>query len=157
LRQVLDKSKNQVLIWKEIFTQLGTANFNSPTFAYSALKQNKEYQLSENDYMNFFKEHFKRSDSSMTGFICVSGNKVIGCEIFADKALFYDELEPLLYGYISEAIMHGSEPLLVKEEIKEFTDKILTNETLQDEYCRKNGKIFRVDNKVMQVTAYTEQ
>ena len=90
----------------------------------------------------------------MTGFICVSGSKVLGCEIFADKQLFYDELDPLLFGYINEAIMRGSPPLLVKEEVKEFTDKVLTNETLQDEYCKKNGKIFRVNGKVIHVTAY---
>ena len=82
------------------------------------------------------------------------GGKVIGCEIFADRQLFYDEFEPLLFGYINEAILRGSEPMLVKEEIKEFMDKILTNETLQDEYCKKNGKIFRVNGKVIQVTAY---
>ena len=154
LRQVLDKSKNQVLIWKEIFSQLGSANLNSPTFAYAALSQNKEFQVEENDYLKFFREKVKNSDSSMTGFVCISGGKVIGCEIFADRQLFYDEFEPLLFGYINEAILRGSEPMLVKEEIKEFMDKILTNETLQDEYCKKNGKIFRVNGKVIQVTAY---
>lgn len=154
LRQVLDKSKNQVLIWKEIFTQLGAANLKSPTFAYAALSQNKEFQVAENEYLNFFRNKFKNSDSAMTGFICVSGNKVLGTEIFADKQLFFDELEPLLFGYINEAIMRGSPPMLVKEEIKEFTDKILTNETLQDEYCKTHGKIFRANNKVIQVSAF---
>ena len=154
LRQVLDKSKNQVLIWKEIFSQLGSANLNSPTLAYAALSQNKEFQLAEHDYLDFFREKFRNSDSSMTGFVCISGNKVLGCEIFADRNLFYDELEPLLFGYISEAIMRGSEPMLVKEEIKDFMDRILTNETMQNEYCKKNGKIFRVDDRVIQVTAY---
>ena len=156
LRKVLDKSKNQVLIWKEIFAQLSTANNNSPTLAYAAMSQHKDFQVVETDYLQHFREKIKRSDSTMTGFVCISGNKVLGCEIFDDKALFYDELEPLLYGYISEAIMRGSEPLLVKEEIKIFMDKILTNETLQDEYCKKNGKIFRVDGKVIHVTAYEE-
>jgi len=154
LRQVLDKSKNQVLIWKEIFSQLGSANLNSPTFAYAAISQNKEFKEAENEYLKFFREKVKNSDSSMTGFVCISGNKVIGCEIFADRQLFYDEFEPLLFGYINEAVMRGSEPMLVKEEIKEFMDKILTNETLQDEYCKKNGKVFRVNGKVIQVTAY---
>ena len=154
LRQVLDKSKNQVLIWKEIFTQLGAANLKSPTIAYAAISQNKEIQIEESDYLKFFRDKVKNSDSTMTGFICVSGNKVLGCEIFADRQLFYDEFEPLLVGYINESIMRGSAPMLVKEEIKEFTDKILTNETLQDEYCKKNGKIFRVNNRVIQVTAY---
>lgn len=154
LRQVLDKSKNQVLIWKEIFTQLSAANLKSPTFAYAAMSQNKEIQIQESDYLKFFRDKVKNSDSSMTGFVCVSGNKVLGCEIFADRQLFYDEFEPLLFGYINEAVLRGSPPMLVKEEVKEFMDKILTNETLQDEYCKKNGKIFRVNNRVVQVTAY---
>ena len=154
LRQVLDKSKNQVLIWKEIFRQLGAANLKSPTFSYAAISQNKEVQVEENDYLKFFREKVKNSDSTMTGFVCISGNKVVGCEIFADRQLFFDEFEPLLSGYINEAVMRGSAPMLVKEQIKEFMDKILTNETLQDEYCKKNGKIFRVNNRVIQVTAY---
>ena len=156
LRKVLDKSKNQVQIWKEIFTQLGNSNLKSPTFAYAAISQNKDIQVSENEYLKFFREKIKNSDSSMTGFVCISGGKVIGCEIFADRQLFFDEFEPLLFGYINEAVLRGSEPLLVKEEIKEFMDKILTNETLQDEYCKKNGKVFRVNNRVIQVTAYEE-
>jgi hypothetical protein len=156
LRKVLDKSKNQVQIWKEIFTQLGNSNLKSPTFAYAAISQNKDIQVAENEYLKFFREKIKNSDSSMTGFVCISGGKVIGCEIFADRQLFFDEFEPLLFGYINEAVLRGSEPLLVKEEIKEFMDKILTNETLQDEYCKKNGKVFRVNNRVIQVTAYEE-
>lgn len=154
LRQVLDKSKNQVLVWKEIFIQLDSADFNSPTFAYSALKQNKNYIIKEEEYLKYFKEKFKSSDSSIIGFVCVSGNKVIGTDIFAYKAMFYDELEPLLYGYINEVLLHGAPPALTKDEVKEFMDKILTNETLQDEYCKKNGKIFRVQGKVIHVTAY---
>lgn len=154
LRKVLDKSRNQVLVWKEIFSQLDSANFSSPTFAYAALKQDKKYQMQEDEYFKYFIDRFKKSDSSITGFVCVSGNKVIGCDIFADRAMFYDELEPLLYGYINEAVLHGGEPFMADEEIKDYMDQILTNETLQDEYCRKNGKIFRVNNKVIHVTAY---
>ena len=123
-------------------------------YSYAAISQNKEVQVEENDYLKFFREKVKNSDSTMTGFVCISGNKVVGCEIFADRQLFFDEFEPLLSGYINEAVMRGSAPMLVKEQIKEFMDKILTNETLQDEYCKKNGKIFRVNNRVIQVTAY---
>jgi hypothetical protein len=154
LRQVLDKSKNQVLVWREIFAQLDSSDFNSPTFAYNALKQNKNYLAQEQEYLDYFKEKFKKPDSTIIGFVCVSGNKVIGTDIFAYRDMFYDELEPLLYGYISDALLHGSEPMLVKEEIKEFMDKVLTNEVLQNEYCKKNGKIFHVNNKAIHVTAY---
>ena len=156
LRKVLDKTKNQMLIWKEIFTQLSASAFSSPTFAYAALKQNKEYQALDKEYMDWFREKIRKSDSTMCGFICVSGNKVIGTEIFSDRDLFFDELEPLMHGYITEAVMQGRTPMLVKEEIKVFMDKILTNETLQAEYCKTNGKIFRAQGKVMHVAAYGE-
>jgi hypothetical protein len=154
LRKELGRSGNQVLIWKNIFSQLDSAHLNSTTLAYAALHQDKKYQVQENEYLQFFRDKIKSSDSAITGFVCVSGNKVLGTEIFADKSLFFDELEPLLFGYINEAILHGSEPMLVKEEIKVFMDQVLTNETLQNEYCKKNGKIFRVNGKVVQVTAY---
>jgi hypothetical protein len=154
LRKVLDRTKNQVLIWKEIFSQLSAASLSSSTFAYSALKQKKDYLGAEKEYLDHLRQMIRNSDSTMTGFICVSGDRVIGCEIFADRDLFFEELEPLLYGYISEAIMYGRPPILVKEQVKEFTDKILTNETMQSEYCKTNGKIFRADSKVFKVTAY---
>jgi hypothetical protein len=154
LRRVLDRSKNQVLIWKEILSQLDSASFNSPTFAYNALKQNKAFQLNEMEYLKFFLNKFRQSDSTIAGFVCISGNKVIGCDIFKDRTMFYDQLEPLLNGYISEALMHGSEPMLSKEEIKSYMDQVLTNETLQDVFCKKNGKIFRAANKVIHVTSY---
>jgi hypothetical protein len=154
LRKVLGQSGNQVLIWKDIFSQLDSAHLNSTTLAYAALSQDKKYQVQENEYLRFFRDKIRSSDSAMTGFVCVSGDKVLGTEIFSDKQLFFDELEPLLFGYINEAILKGSEPMLVKEEIKTLMDQVLTNETLQNEYCKKNGKIFRVNGKVVQVTAY---
>lgn len=154
LRRVLDRSRNQVLVWKEVLAQLDSAKFNSPTFAYNSLKQDRNFKLKEEEYLKFFLDKFKNSDSTITGFVCVSGNKVIGCDIFADSQMFYDQLEPLLIGYIGEAVMKGDIPSLPKEDIKLYMDKILTNETAQEEYCKKNGKIFRLNNRVIHVTSY---
>ncbi|HMF73835.1 MAG TPA: DUF6569 family protein, partial [Flavitalea sp.] len=36
LRKVLDQTKNQVLVWKEIYAQLDSSNIVSPTLAYAA-------------------------------------------------------------------------------------------------------------------------
>ncbi len=153
LRRVLDRSKNQLLVWKEIYGQLQNSGSHSTTFAYNALRQNKTYQLNEREYLNYFIDKLKH-DSSAVGIICVSDDKVIGTDIFAYRSMFRDELEPLLYGYINEALLHGGEPVLTNTKIKEYADKVLTNETVQEEYCSKNGKIFRADNKVIHVTAY---
>jgi len=154
LRKVLDRTKNQALIWKEIFAQLDSADFQSPSLAYASMKQDKHFSKKESEYVNYFLDRFKRSDSSIVGFVCITGSRIVGCDIFADKRMFFDELQPLLAGYINDVLTEGSEPFLDKTDIKVYMDQILTNETLQDQYCKKNGKIFRAGNKVIHLTAY---
>ncbi len=153
LRHVLDKTKNQLLVWKEIYGQLENTNSTSTTFAYNALRQNKVYQLNENEYLTYFIDKLK-NDSTALGMICVSGDKIIGTDIFIYRSMFRDEFESLLYGYVNEALLRGGDPSISDPEVKIFADKILTDEHMQEEYCKKNGKIFRADNKVIHVTAY---
>lgn len=155
LRKVLDQSRNQLLIWKEIFGQLDGSGVKAPTLAYAARKQDKKYALQEEEYFRFFYDKIIK-DSSITGFVCVSGNKVIGMDAFAGNNLFREELEPLLRGYIEEAIVRGSIVTAKDEAVKKYLDKILTSERGQEEYLKKNGKIFRYEQKVYHITGYAE-
>jgi hypothetical protein len=155
LRKVLDQSRNQVLVWKEIFGQLDGSGAKAPTLAYTARKQDKKYVLQEEEYFRFFYDKIIK-DSSITGFVCVSGNKVIGMDVFAGNNLFREELEPLLRGYIEEAIIRGSIPVVQDPAVKKYLDKILSSEKGQEEYLKKNGKIFRYEQKVYHITSYAE-
>lgn len=155
LRKVLDSARNQVLVWKEIFGQLDGSGVKSPTLAYTARQQDKKYRLQETDYFRFFYDKIIQ-DTSITGFVCVSGDRIIGTDIFAGSNLFQEELEPLLRGYIEEAIVRGS-PVAAKDEaVKQYMDKILTDERQQEQYLKKNGKIFRYEQKVYHLTGYRE-
>lgn len=154
LRRVLDRSHNQVLVWKEVLAQLDSAGVKAPTLAYHAFQQNKTIVAKEDEYLRFFSDRLRNADSSIIGIICVTGGRVIGSDIFRDRNMFFDELEPLLRGYIREAVLRGSEPVLPDKDIKLYMDKILTNEKMQDDYCRKNGKIFRDAGRVIHVTSY---
>lgn len=155
LRKVLDQSRNQVLVWKEIFGQLDGSGVKAPTLAYAARKLDKKYALQEDEYFRFFYDKIIK-DSSVTGFVCVSGNKVIGMDAFAGNNLFREELEPLLRGYIEEAIVRGSPAIAQDSTVKKYLDKILTSEQGQEEYLKKNGKIFRYEQKVYHITGYAE-
>ncbi len=58
LRLVLDKTKNQASIWKEIYAQLDSANFTSPTLAYNALKhKHKNLLILEDEYLKYFRKN----------------------------------------------------------------------------------------------------
>lgn len=155
LRKVLDQSKNQVLIWNEIGNQLGQMdNKKNKTLAYTAHTLDKKMMQVGDEYFNYFQQKFKQSDSSILGFVCISGNRVIGCDIFAWTDLFYNQLEPLLRGYIDGAVLFGGPVSLPNEPVKEYMDKILTNEKSQEDFVDKNGKLFRQDGRVVHINTF---
>jgi len=154
LRKVLDVSKNQVLIWNEIDNQLQSGDIKNTTMAYLARKSDKKFMDMDDDYFRFFKQKFKSSDSTIVGFVCVSGNRIIGSDIFASRNLFYSQLEPLLRGYIDEVIIYVGKGTCPDDKIHDYMDKILTDEKSQQEFVNKNGKIFRQQGRVIHITTY---
>lgn len=154
LRKVLDQSKNQVKIWNEISKQLDSVKILSPTLAYAAPHPDRKIGLLRDEYLQYFLERFRNPDSSIIGFVCVSGNKIIGSDVFAANNLFYNTLDALLPGYIEEAIRFGNIPNVNDRLIKTYMDQFLTDERSQEQYLRKNGKIYKYNQNVIHLTAY---
>jgi hypothetical protein len=156
LRKVLDQSTNQVTVWREIFNHLEYNGIKSPTLAFAARRQDKKFAPQMQEYYNWFIDQIKRSDSTIVGFVAMTGDRVIGCDIYAGTNLFYGQVESLLPGYIEEAISYGK-PVTIKDStVKTYLDKILTDETSQREYLKKNGKIYKYKEKVIHITGYGE-
>jgi hypothetical protein len=154
LRKVLDKSKNQVLIWREIFSELDKDKVKATTVAYLSRNADKKFTALEKEYWDFFKDNFRRSDSTIVGVVCVSGNDIIGCDIFAATNLFYGQLEPMMHGYIDEAIVHGAPVNIAEAKIRNYMDKLLKDETSQEEFIKANGKAYRQNGKIIHITTY---
>jgi hypothetical protein len=156
LRKVVDQSKNQVLVWKEILNQLDYNGIRSSTLAYVARRNDKKYKPQELEYLQYFQHKFKNTDSTITGIVCMSGDKVIGCDVFATPHLFYGSLQSLLYGYIEAAATYGSAVTIKDEKVKAYLDPILTSEAGQEEYLKKNGKIYKYKEKVIHINGYAQ-
>lgn len=154
LRKVLDLSKNQVRIWKEISNQLDSNNITSPTLAYAAPHPDKKMLLHKDEYLHYFLDKFRTTDSSVVGFVCVSGTKIIGCDAFSGNNLFYETLDALLQGYIEEAIRFGDIPEVEERFVKTYMDLFMTDEKSQEQYLKKNGKLYKYNEKVFHLTAY---
>jgi hypothetical protein len=154
LRKVLDENKNQVLIWKEIDNQLQQGGFKSATNEYLSRTIEKKPTSFGEEYFNFFKEKFKKSDSTIVGFVAISGNKIIGSDIYAEANLFYNQLEPLLRGYTDEAAYFGTPVSIADKTVKDYIDKLLMDEKTQQEFVNKNGKIFRYNGRVIHINTF---
>ena len=154
LRKVLDQNKNQVLIWKEITSQLEQSGIKSLSLAYLSRYADKKMTPYYDEYFKFFQQKFRSSDSSIVGFVAVSGDKVIGSDIYAGKDLFFSQLDPLLKGYIDGAILYGTPVTLSDDKVKEYMDQLLKDEKSQEEFTKYNGKIFRQNGEVIHINTF---
>lgn len=154
LRRVLDQNKNQVLIWKEISDQLDKSGIPNKTLAYMSRYADKKLTPFYDEYFRFFQQKFKHSDSTMLGFVAISGDKIIGSDIYASRDMFFGQLDPLLRGYIDGAILYGTPVSLPDDPVKEYMDKLLKDEKSQEEFVKYNGKIFRQKNQVVHINTF---
>lgn len=157
LRKVLDSTHNQVLVWREVDRQLQIGGFKNNSLAYLSRYQDKKYLVQGDDYFNYFHEKLAKTDSNVVGFVAISGDKVIGSDIFASTDLFYEQLEPLLRSYVDEGILFGSPVTMKDEPLHQYMDRLLKNEPSQVEFCKKNGNIFRQGNVVIHVNTYRKE
>ncbi len=153
LRKVLDVTGNQLLIWKEIYAQLDSSNINSSTLAYGARKLDKKHMAEVTEYLRFFEEKLKQ-DSTLVGFVGISGERILGTDIYLSSVLFNEQAPELLAGYIEEAIAFGSTPDVKTDRIVRYMDRFLMDERTQEENCRKNGMIHKIGGKVIHITGY---
>lgn len=154
LRKVMDQSGNQVLLWKEIYHQLDSSKIRSPSLAYAAWRYDKKNQVVHSRYLDYFLDKIKNSDSTILGVVCISGDKILGTDIFAAPNLFEDAASSLLSGYIEEALKLNRPAIVPDDLVMNFMDMVLTDEVSQEEYCRKNGKLYKYKGKVFHLNAY---
>ena len=154
VRRTLDEGRNQVLLWKEINAQLERDKVKNKTLSYLSREKDKAFMAVQNDYWQFFDRKLSQPDSTIVGVVCMSGDKIIGSDIFIGRNLFYGKLQPLLMGYIEEATLFGDTPVVTDAAVRKYLDQFLTDETSQEEFVKKNGRVFKAGGKVIHLTTY---
>ena len=154
LRRVLDIDKNQVLIWQEVARQLGNYDIKNKSLGYLSRYSDKKREPLQDEYFQYFQKKFRAMDSTVVGIVCMTGDTVIGSDIFADRDLFYGMLDPLLKGYCDQAFFMGNPVTITHEEVKKYMDNLLTDEKTQAAFLKENGKIFRQNGEVIHINSY---
>lgn len=106
LRKVVEKEKDQTKVWEKV-DELNEANkTTTSTKTYTALSTSSDFNKRLEKYLQFFKNKFS-TDENLMGVVVVTGNKVLGCDMFATHELFSKQFESLLHSYATEAIVNG--------------------------------------------------
>jgi len=153
LRKVVEKEKDQSKVWSKV-DELNSANkTTTSTKTYTAMTQSADFKKKLDQYLSFFKNKFVK-DSAVVGVVVVTGDKVIGCDMFATHDLFLKQFESLLHSYATEAIVTGKPVNITTATVKSYTDKLLASESVQQATLKEKGSSFSERGKKLRISSF---
>ena len=153
LRKVVDKEKDQSKVWSKV-DDLNKANkTETTTKTYTAISQSPEFNGKLEKYLGFFKDKFA-NDKRVVGVIVVTGDKVIGCDVFANHDLFISQYQSLLHSYATEAIINGKPVTVTHAIVQSYADKLFSSEAIQASTLKEKGSSFIHQGKKLRVSSY---
>ena len=153
VRKAVEVDKDQMKVWDKVEEANTKNKVNSATGAYTALNSSADYQKHEKEYFQVLSPRIQ-STPDIIGVIMVTGNKVLGCEIFATEQLFKDASANLLRSYIHEAVTNGKPVNIAPTTVKKYMDDLLVNQKDQDRKINSKGKVFLANGKKLHLTTY---
>jgi hypothetical protein len=152
VRKAAVVSKNQSEVWSKV-EEVTTANdAQTSTGTLNALEKDADYQKELKDYEAKF-GGVPSSMPSVIGLVAVTGNRVIGCDMFATPDLFRNAYPDLLKSYASEAITSGAKVTISQEAVDKYIANIL-DESKQKERVEENGQMFKRGTRTLHINAF---
>ncbi len=153
VRKAAIVNKNQSEVWSNV-SQVNSKNkVSSSTGAYTALEKSKDYNDKLKKYLNVFKSAWN-NDPTVVGMIAVSGDKVIGCDIFATHDIFVNAYNNLLHSYITEAISNGAPITITSNEINKYLEDFLKDESNQENSLNNKGELFKYNSSKLHLSVF---
>lgn len=153
LRKTTMKDTTQQAVWDKVEEVAVAHEAASGTGTYTALWDSDTLERKLKPYQENFDSAF-HGQSDVIGFIAVTGDTVLGCDLFATHDLFINTFSGLLESYATEAVTSGSPVTIEVEEIESYIDRLLSSEARQAEYIEEHGAIFEHNGLKLQLTGF---
>jgi hypothetical protein len=153
LRKVVEKEKEQRKVWDKVAEINEDNKTITNTKTYTAIGGSEDYTKKLNRYIHFFQNKFA-ADSNIVGVVIVTGDKVLGCDMFATTSLFKSQFNSLLHSYATEAILNGKPVTVTASTVKKYMDQLISNEATQQATLKQKGNAFTEKGKKLRVSSF---
>jgi hypothetical protein len=153
VRKAATVKKDQQEVWKKVAETTDKNKANSSSGTLTALKNSGDLSKELKAYQEYFKK-VVASETDVIGVIAVSGDNILGCDMFATHALLAKHYSNLVGSYATEAITSGKQSTVSFEKVKQYLQKIIADESVQEKEVEKNGTMLKDKGRKLHISTF---
>ncbi len=153
IREAAMVKKDQQQVWNEVADKTSKNEAATSTGTYTALEDSKKFTAERDGYIRFFESHIGNSPN-IIGIVVVSGDQVIGCDLFATNYIFTKQLNNLLHSYVTEAVTNGKEVKITDAVVTAYLKDFLDDESKQEMKLKGKGSTYKHKGAKLRVSKF---
>ncbi|MCB9230483.1 MAG: hypothetical protein H6581_02395 [Bacteroidia bacterium] len=152
VRKAAVQEKDQQAVWDSVANITAKNGASSHTGTYNELEKSRKLQVDLDKYVSHF-THLPYDGKEVVGMVGVTGDRIIGCDIFATHDLFQSQFNNLLHAYATEAITNGESVTLQPKVVDDYLAELL-DESKQDAFIDAKGARLKEADKTLHINTY---
>lgn len=145
--------KDQQEVWDKVSDNTKKNNAGSSSGTLAALKQSGSFNAALKNYTDHFETTFVKQ-ADVIGVVAVSGDRILGCDMFATNELFRKHYINLIHSYATEAITSGKPVEVSFEKVQQYLHTIIGDEARQEREVKEKGTLLKDGNKKVHISTF---
>ncbi|HQV52511.1 MAG: hypothetical protein IPF95_12135 [Flavobacteriales bacterium] len=153
VRKAAAVQKDQSEVWDKVAKNVAKHDANAPSGSYVDVTRDEKFAKAQKQYKDRL-GRLPQSVKHIVGVVAVTGDRVVGCDVFATEDMFAQAFPQLIDAYIAEALSNGSEVTMSDAAIQEYFKELFENEKALEEKTNGNGYLFKQEGKTYRISSF---
>jgi hypothetical protein len=153
VRKAATVTKNQQEVWDKVSETTAKNKAGTSTGTLTALNASGDFNKQIKKYTDYF-GGLILPEEDVIGVVAVSGNKVLGCDMFASHTLLKAHYKNLISAYATEAITSGKQVTITRDKVDQYLQSIIADETRQETEVQKKGTMLKQGKRKLHISTF---